>query len=85
MAFEPSERKRLDEVLRQAGFSIADFDLELVQVYDLRQPDKSYVPRKEYKVTRKSNGKAHNYTTGAGTVWPDDVAGNLKAGEFGEP
>ena len=85
MAFEPSERKRLDEVLRQAGFSIADFDLELVQVYDLRQPDKSYVPRKEYKVTRKTNGKSCNYTTGAGTVWPDDVAANLKAGEFGEP
>ena len=85
MVFEPSEPTKFDEVLRQVGFSVADFDLELLQVYDLVQPDKSYVPRKEYKVTRKSNGKSRNYTTGPGTVWPDDVAANLKAGEFGEP
>ena len=85
MAADPIERKMLDKVLDKLGFSVDDFDLELVSVNDILQPDKSYVDIKQYKVTRKSTGKFHTYTTGHGSVWPDDVEAHLKAGKFGPP
>ena len=85
MNFEPAERERLNKVILAAGFSVDDFDLELIQVNDEVRPDRSYVPKKVYKVTRKTNGKSRNYATGAGSVWPDDVEKDLEDGEFGEP
>jgi len=85
MILDPSERERLDRVFRDAGFSPDEFDLDLVDVKDVMRPDKSYVPMKEYKVTRKTTGKSHTYPTGHGSVWPDDVKAHLQAGKFGQP
>ncbi len=85
MIADPSERERLDAAIRQAGFNPDEFVLELVSVNDIVQPDKSYVPIKQYKVIRTTNGKSNTYYTGHGSVWPDDVKAHLQAGEFGQP
>ena len=85
MIVDPSERERLDAAIRQAGFNPDEFVLELVSVSDIVQPDKSYLPIKQYKVIRTTNGKSNTYYTGHGSVWPDDVKADLQAGKFGEP
>ena len=85
MIVDPSERERLDAAIRQAGFNPDEFVLELVSVNDIVQPDKSYLPIKQYKVIRTTNGKSNTYYTGHGSVWPDDVKADLHEGKFGEP
>jgi hypothetical protein len=75
------EETMFHKKVKDLGWDLGDFSLKLVHVDDLHQGI-DYLDRKVYRVTRTSNGKSREYSTGHGAMFPDDFGNDVIAGEF---
>jgi len=79
-----SEMEDFNAAILRAGFEVDDFN-----VVELEDDEpigiEEYIPTGTVTIHRISTDEFITYTTGSGSIWPQEFEADLQAGEFGQP
>ncbi len=79
-----SEMDDFEAAILEAGFEVDDFNVVPLED-DEPTGIEEYVPTGTVIIQRISTDDAITYKAGSGSIWPQEFAADLQAGQFGEP
>ncbi len=79
-----SEMEDFDAAILMAGFEVDDFSVVPLED-DEPTGIEEYIPTGTVTIHRISTDEFITYTTGSGSIWPQEFEADLQAGEFGQP
>ena len=79
-----SEMEDFEAAILKAGFEVDDFSVVPLED-DEPTGIEEYIPTGTVTIHRISTDEFITYTTGSGSIWPQEFEADLQAGEFGQP